>query len=677
MSETESFESVMDTLLNGFIHNVRTDELSGSYKMIAVRLDRLKAAHDREIRDTAQREYDRGYIDGQHSMDAEHRAIAMRLRALPLDGGSHENLSQIARAIYHSDWGWTQGACAALRDELVRLMGGVSDDTCGAGCCCAAADSDGDCGLQHEEVTDERLADDCGADTGCGDGGGDLHMDRLVTYDVLWNERHKAVCELRNMHLDTGSAVKKLTIALGVKWNSDNAVRSVTLLQKRLIHLLGGDQPSGIDVLRGADLSKKSVDAMSSRAEGQSQDDALMRVRLNAKTYAYQILELADILGVDVNVGDNVADIGNAVMAKARHLADECNFSTPENDMDTEDAKPNPAETSDDEIDHVSFGTRSITNGTTGQPNGTCPDDVPMASITDELREWASDRHCKGMSHTDVLNIGLIADRIDARHYLTSAVAEASTSDAWIAMSEYDKLKRQRDELRAELEELRGHSRTCPESGDDASITDELRECVDTATKMYEDVQWYELDESEEADHTVCHVTEGELLRIADHIDEQFDRICKQQEAVLQSTIDEMADEIDKMRKEVIELRKQRHKLQQECGELQEKLDEYDSTHVELPRDANDEVFRLGCTVRMVERHPEVLLTVHSMTLCDDGEWRLYAWDDKNKYSCNLSTSEFELCEQMPDTAESIVRDLSIGAVTESEAINRIEALNG
>lgn len=63
-----------------------------------------------------------------------------------------------------------------------------------------------------------------------------------VTYDTLENERHKAVCELRKMKLDTGSAVKKLAIALGIEWNADNAPKSVALLQKRLIHLLGGDQ---------------------------------------------------------------------------------------------------------------------------------------------------------------------------------------------------------------------------------------------------------------------------------------------------------------------------------------------------------------------------------------------------------------------------------------------------
>ena len=101
---------------------------------------------------TRKSEYHRGYEDGRRSMDAEHYAVALRLRRLPLDGDTTENLSQIAKAVWHSDFGWTQDACSALRDELVRLMGGVS-------------------------VPDATLP----------------------TYDELGNERRKAVCERDNL----------------------------------------------------------------------------------------------------------------------------------------------------------------------------------------------------------------------------------------------------------------------------------------------------------------------------------------------------------------------------------------------------------------------------------------------------------------------------------------------
>lgn len=70
-------------------------------------------------------EYARGYADGARSLDAERAVIVSRLRGLSLDGGSHENLSQIAGAIWHSDFGWTSGACVVLRDKLVELLGGA------------------------------------------------------------------------------------------------------------------------------------------------------------------------------------------------------------------------------------------------------------------------------------------------------------------------------------------------------------------------------------------------------------------------------------------------------------------------------------------------------------------------------------------------------------------------
>ena len=319
---TESFESIV---------NAAMEKVHGNYEILAIEvagmLGTLLGAHDREIRDTAQQQYHRGFEDGRHSMDAEHRAIVMRLRALPLDGGSHENLSQIARAVYHADFGWTQGACAALRDELVRLMGGVSDDTaepmttdefieyveedtrrlkgdatkvgdgndtCDSQCRGACADCDGrDSGEQEEVsdsgysvgdspicsrsggtnrddsrgrgcrnrchaqtkesvVTDERLADDCADDSRGGDGGGDLHMAGLVAYDVLDNERRKAIAELQRI-VDEDKPITMHGLADAIGMNLCIGDRVSIPICMRLIHLLGGDQPSGIDVLREMD----------------------------------------------------------------------------------------------------------------------------------------------------------------------------------------------------------------------------------------------------------------------------------------------------------------------------------------------------------------------------------------------------------------------------------------
>ena len=166
------------------------------------------------------------------------------------------------------------------------------------------------------------------------------------------------------------------------------------------------------------------------------------------------------------------------------------------------------------------------------------------------------------------------------------------------------------------------------------------------------------------------------LAKERDELQKKLDKANGENKG-LRLSIDEQKESIAQRKKTIGKLTRDNENVWKKVHELQAKLDEYDSTHVELPRDANGEVFRVGCTVRMVERHPEVLLTIHSMTLCDDGEWLLYAYDDEETYSCNLSTSEFEACDRPRDTAESIVRDLSMGSITESEAIERIDALNG
>lgn len=77
-------------------------------------------------------------------------------------------------------------------------------------------------------------------------------MDGLVTYDVLDNERQKAVCELRRI-VDDGMPISILELActIGTKLHEGDKV-SISLCN-RLIHLLGGDQPSGIDMLREMD----------------------------------------------------------------------------------------------------------------------------------------------------------------------------------------------------------------------------------------------------------------------------------------------------------------------------------------------------------------------------------------------------------------------------------------
>lgn len=78
----------------------------------------------------------------------------------------------------------------------------------------------------------------------------------MVEYDVLGNERHKAICKLREMpklypNKDGGADLyawkSALADAIGANTELFSAIRD------RLIHLLGGDQPTLSDMLKGDD----------------------------------------------------------------------------------------------------------------------------------------------------------------------------------------------------------------------------------------------------------------------------------------------------------------------------------------------------------------------------------------------------------------------------------------
>ena len=78
----------------------------------------------------------------------------------------------------------------------------------------------------------------------------------MVEYDVLGNERHKAICKLREMpklypNKDGGADLyawkSALADAIGANTELFSAIRD------RLIHLLGGDQPTLSDMLREDD----------------------------------------------------------------------------------------------------------------------------------------------------------------------------------------------------------------------------------------------------------------------------------------------------------------------------------------------------------------------------------------------------------------------------------------
>lgn len=91
-------------------------------------INAVKEAHDRELERRTREQYARGYEDGRRSMDARHYAVALKLNKLTFDGNHHGNLSKIAYVVYPCATGWTCESSEGLRDELVRLLGGVHDE---------------------------------------------------------------------------------------------------------------------------------------------------------------------------------------------------------------------------------------------------------------------------------------------------------------------------------------------------------------------------------------------------------------------------------------------------------------------------------------------------------------------------------------------------------------------
>lgn len=222
----------------------------------SVDLDRLQRAHDHELEQARKAEYARGYENGRRSKDADHAAVAIRLSNLRFDGGSHENLSKIAYAIYPCATGWTCESSKGLRDRLIDLLGGVHEHRCDAGRSCARGDSHA-CGVG--EPTE------------------------AMTYDVLGNERHKAVCRLREWEPDEdGMPRRELWEAVmgeelpTVPLKGDAELDII--MRDRLIYLLGGDEPTAMEYIQrivrehdikcldmelsGAELSQASVNAV-------------------------------------------------------------------------------------------------------------------------------------------------------------------------------------------------------------------------------------------------------------------------------------------------------------------------------------------------------------------------------------------------------------------------------
>ena len=201
-----------------------------------------------------------------------------------------------------------------------------------------------------------------------------------------------------------------------------------------------------------------------------------------------------------------------------------------------------------------------------------------------------------------------------------------------------------------------------PESddgGENCRITDELRAYSRESVKRDDYVGGLTFD----------------LDRIADRIDEQFKRICWQQEAVLQHTIDTMVDERDK-------LVDNRDMWRGKAMQLTDVVDRYVGRYediLELLRDAASEyqdkhhwvqVWHDRAEDMQVERDElqKELEDARAALNVAVGRW---AKADAEKRELQERLDEYE----QRDTAESIVRDIHLGKVTDSQAVDRIRAL--
>ena len=100
----------------------------------------------------------------------------------------------------------------------------------------------------------------------------------MVEYDVLGNERHKAVCKLREMPdgypsysaFPFAKWYEDLSLALGI----DMGEVSCAKVRDRLIHLLGGDQPTLSDLLREDDDGVDARPSDSASADSLVHDSA-------------------------------------------------------------------------------------------------------------------------------------------------------------------------------------------------------------------------------------------------------------------------------------------------------------------------------------------------------------------------------------------------------------------
>lgn len=257
------------------------------------------ARHERELEKTRHEWFHKGYEAGIRKRDTdtwqrdqERAKVVGRLRSLTFVGDSHENLSKVSYAVYPCATGWTCESTAGLRDRLVQLLGGDmgSESDSGRGCACGNRDS--------------------------GDSG---EPAKAMTYDVLGNERHRAVCELRKLReRDVKIWNIEISIALGLDLDVSN-----DNVCDRLIYLLGGDQP---------DLQKSPIfeDSGTDDAGEITITDELRKFATDPLLgYASQELHVERITAIADRIDEQFGHIyhqqGAILQSAISYLTEECN----------------------------------------------------------------------------------------------------------------------------------------------------------------------------------------------------------------------------------------------------------------------------------------------------------------------------------------------------------------
>jgi chromosome segregation ATPase len=279
---------------------------------------------------------------------------------------------------------------------------------------------------------------------------------------------------------------------------------------------------------------------------------------------------------------------------------------------------------------------------------GWCDDLVDL--LRDASREYKDKHHWAQFWHNRAEDMRMERDELQEKCDRLKAKVEHQREQlaVYATMCDFDAiraLKRERNEHKHRADNAEGHVK---------SLERRLDAAHETYCALLNDAAREFRALTEERDEL-----QASLRKIAERAgvphDSEFDEYSD--ETVIGATL----AQIDSTRGYVGALEWQRDRQKK-------MLDEYDQTHVELPKDANGEYIHIGDRVEDNERVVRIVLT--------NGSWEPSVYIEKAP--CLLE--EHFCCEVShyhEPTVEQVIRDLTLGKITESQAIERIEGING